>query len=230
MRGGGSFPSIKEPETIRETAVRLLTDAILSGKVRPGEKLNESKLARQFRVSRSPVREALQELVEQGLIIKIPRRGMLVVSLSQEDVQKINGLRVILEAEALRLARARLTPEANEKLAQLVDRLEHMNGAPMREQVALDIEFHRTMWKLSGNAYLEKILNSLTAPLLAHAMLQMLRSEEQKNVLLSHRPLLDFVRGDSTDSGQDVMLAHLSARWGGPGKSSSFGNAVENVS
>jgi DNA-binding GntR family transcriptional regulator len=91
--------------TLKAVLITRLRDAILGGVYKPGERLNESKLSREFNVSRIPIREALALLQEQGLVMNHPRRGMFVNSLTEEDVQKINGLRIILEAEALKLAR-----------------------------------------------------------------------------------------------------------------------------
>ena len=89
---------------MKDRTVQILADAILTGKIKPGERLNESQLARDLNVSRAPVREALQQLQEQSLIVNIPRRGMYAVSLDDDDIQKINSLRIVLEAEAIRLA------------------------------------------------------------------------------------------------------------------------------
>src|SRR5712692_1581863 len=94
-----------------------LREAIISGKFKPGDRLNESQLARQYNVSRIPVREALQQLQEQGLVMNHPRRGMFVNMLSEEDCARINSLRIILEAEALKLCRARLTAAYERHLA-----------------------------------------------------------------------------------------------------------------
>src|ERR1022692_1265403 len=97
------LPSI----TLKAHLVERLRDSIVSGIYKPGARLNESKLARQFSVSRIPVREALMQLQEQGLVMNHPRRGMFVNSLCEEDTQKINSIRIILEAEAMKLCRAR---------------------------------------------------------------------------------------------------------------------------
>src|SRR5438128_6707357 len=93
--------------TLKTYLMATLRNAIISGKFKPGDRLNESELARQYKVSRIPVREALQQLQAQGLVTNHPRRGMFVSILSDEECQKINSLRIILEAEALKLCRAR---------------------------------------------------------------------------------------------------------------------------
>ncbi len=203
-------------QTLKENILEMLTGAILSGKIRPGERLNESELARQLQVSRAPIREALQQLSEQGLVMNHPRRGMFVVSLEKEDLQKINSLRIVLEAEALRLTRSRLTPQIEKKLTQIVERMEGLNGAPALQLTRLDLEFHRTIWSQTGNEYLEKSLTSVTAPLFAYAVLIKTESEKMRMIQNSHRPLLEFVRGRRKGSAEDVMLDHLKLGWDRP--------------
>lgn len=213
---------IRGEETLRQKTLKLLTKAILSGKIKPGERLNETELAKKLLVSRAPVREALQRLHEQGLIVSVPRQGMFVVSLDEESIQKINSLRLLLEAEALRLARAYASAKEKEKLEHLTDKMEGMVSVPTNQMVRVDMEFHRMIWKLSRSEYLERILVSLTAPLFAHSMLSMLREEKRQMVLDSHRPLMEFVLGKIKEPAEKVILAHLNLRWAGPAKFSSL--------
>jgi DNA-binding GntR family transcriptional regulator len=169
------FSPVEVP-TLKHNLVELLTEAIFSGKIKPGERLNESQLARDLKVSRAPIREALQQLEEQGLVINHPRRGMFVVFLEDEDIQKINSVRLILEAEALRLCRARITPPGLAKLTQALERLERAESALPNVRARLDFDFHRAIWNLTGNEYLERVLTSLTAPLFAHSVIRILKS------------------------------------------------------
>jgi DNA-binding GntR family transcriptional regulator len=217
------FAKIRDNTTLKDKTLDLLTNAILSSKIKPGERLNESELARKLHVSRAPVREALQQLEEQGLIVNVPRRGMFVVSLEEEDLQKINSMRLVLESEALRLARKHLTAKGREKLMQITERMEKMEASSTIEATRIDMEFHRTIWSLTGNEYLRRTLTSLTAPLFAHAMLTYVREENRRRMVLdSHRPLLRFVLGESSESAEEVMLAHLSLRWTDPARFSSL--------
>ena len=220
------FQPIRDNGTLKDRTVEVLTDAILNGRIKPGERLNESQLARDLRVSRAPVREALQQLQEQSLILNIPRRGMFVVSLEEEDIQKINGLRVVLEAEALRLARIHLTPQREKKLEQLLTTIENMEPTPAKLSMRVDFDFHRTIWSFSGNQYLERILTSLTAPLFAHSVRTLLRADKLRIVLDSHRPLFDFVCKRSDESAEQIMLAHLSVRYNRPERFASIGTTV----
>jgi len=218
----GNFGRIRSDDTLRQKSVELLSNAILSSKIKPGERLNESELARKLHVSRAPIREALQQLQEQGLIVNVPRRGMFVVSLDEESIQKINSLRAVLESEALRLARLHAGSKEKEKLTRLVESMERMSHVPTNEMVRVDMEFHRMIWSFTKNEYLEKTLISLTAPLFAHSMLTLLRGEKQRMVLDSHRPLEAYVVGKSNQPAEKVVLDHLTLRWVDPARFSSF--------
>ena len=216
--------------TLKEQVVKLLRGAILSGKIKTGERLNESELARDLGLSRIPVREALQQLQQQGLVVDVPRRGKFVINLSDEDIQKINSLCLILEAEALRLCRAKISAEGLNILAALVDKMEHSREASEIEASALDIEFHRIVWRHTGNEYLAQTLEGITIPLFAHRVLWRLNREMLgwASILPNqHRMLLEFLRGKSNKSAEEVMLEHLSYRYNQPERFSSLGLASE---
>ncbi len=206
--------SIK-PAILSENISEALIEAILSGKFRPGDRLNESELSRQMQVSRAPIREALNQLEEQGLIMHQPRRGMFVVSLNEIDIQKINRLRLVLEAEALILCRETLTPQGQRKLSQQLQKMERSGVISAREAIRLDFAFHRAIWNLTGNEFLEKTLSSLTAPMFAFALIKRSPQEQMKMILDSHRPLMKFIQGDiSMEKARSLISEHITLRWG----------------
>ena len=92
-------------KTLNATVVDLLSELIFSGQIGAGERVNESELVRQLEISRSPIREALHTLEEQGIVTNKPRRGTFVIKLTQQDVQKINTTRLVLESRALCLCK-----------------------------------------------------------------------------------------------------------------------------
>lgn len=216
-----TLPPVKT-STLRENVAEVLINAVLSGKFKPGDRLNESELGRQLRVSRAPIREALHQLQEQGLVMNQPRRGMFVVSLSDEDVQKINALRLILESEALLLCRHHLNPQNERKLVQQIDRMERTGPTSALEAMRLDLAFHRTIWSQTGNEFLERTLSSLTASLFAFSLVKKPREQQMRMILDSHRPLLEFIQGKRPEKeAHAVMYEHLALRWGAPDSFSS---------
>jgi len=201
--------------TLRENVAEILINAVLSGKFQPGDRLNESELGRQLRVSRAPIREALHQLQEQGLVVNQPRRGMFVVSLSEADIQKINSLRLILEAEALLLCRRNLNTTNERKLVQQIEKMDRTGATSALEAMRMDLAFHRTIWSQTGNEFLERTLTSLTASLFAYSVVVKAREEQMRMILDSHRPLLEFVQGKRKEKdARKVMMDHLSLRWG----------------
>jgi DNA-binding GntR family transcriptional regulator len=208
------------PSTLRTHLVRTLRQQIMSGRYRPGDRLNESQIAREFNISRIPVREALSQLQEQGLVMNHERRGMFVTQLSDDEVQQINSIRLVLETEAMRLARARMTPEILAELTALVERMEHWDGE-LIDAAALDREFHAVIWRASGNPYLERILVSLTTALYAHKALEHVSLELKRWRLNHHRELLDVVAGGDHDP-QLALLTHFRMAYTEPERFSSL--------
>jgi len=208
------------PSTLKLYLLRYLREAILSGKYKPGQRLNESLIARELGISRIPVREALYQLQESGLVTSRRRLGMFVTLLSEEDTQKINSVRMVLEAEALKLARARMTPEIAAELTALVDRMEAWSGEPA-EAAAMDLEFHRIVWRASGNPYLAKTLEPLLTVLFAHHTLEHVSYELGKWRLNHHRALLNAVLTPKEDL-RGALLMHLRMAYKEPERYSSL--------
>jgi DNA-binding GntR family transcriptional regulator len=196
------------PPTLRAHVVKMLSAGILSGKYKPGDRLNESQIARELNISRIPVREALSQLQEQGLVQNRERRGMFVTNIGPEEVLQLSSLRTILETEALRLALARMTPEILAALEKLIAQMDAWNGT-LLEAAGLDLEFHRTLWKASGNPYLERALNTVMIPLFAHMALEHVTKDVSRWRMGHHRVLVDAMIGRSGDDPQEMLLTHM---------------------
>lgn len=221
------------PETapLKSHVADRIRNAILAGIFKPGDRLNETRIATQFKVSRIPVREALQQLHVQGLVMNYPRRGMFVITLGEEDVQRINSLRILLEAEAIKLCRANLTATQEKLLASIVDEMENAHMDSFFDASLLDLRFHRNIWACSGNPYLEKNLDSLLTVLFAYQALAYTASHTDTFWQLDHhRPLLEVIRGNSSLSPEAAMINHLRIRYTNPERFSSlaFSSGVQS--
>ena len=217
--------SIVTPSTLKLYLAQRLRDAILSGKYKPGERLNESMIAREFDISRIPVREALFQLQESGLVTNHKHRGVFVTVLSEEDTQRINSVRMVLETEAMKLARARMTPEVAATLSALADKMEVWSGQ-MAEAAELDLKFHRTIWEASGNPYLVKTLDSLMTVLFAHKTIESVSYELRQWRLNHHRALLDALLDPGEPDIAGALLIHLRMAYREPEKYSSLAKAA----
>jgi DNA-binding GntR family transcriptional regulator len=213
------------PSTLKSHIFQRLRDAIVSGRYRPGDRLNESKIAREFGISRIPVREALMQLQEHGLVMNHERRGMFVTRLSEEDVQRINSLRVVLEAEALKLCRLKISKKDAARLTDVMTRMDAWSERTEMDAAALDLEFHRTLWDAAGNPYLARTLDSLVTSLFAHKALEYVSADLKRWSLHHHRALLDVALGNSTLEPEAAIIIHMRTAYNEPERFSSFGVA-----
>jgi DNA-binding GntR family transcriptional regulator len=163
--------------------VRLfLRELILSGKLKAGERLVETRFARQLGIGQPTVREALARLQDEGLIVRQPNRGCTVVELSPQEVSQIFRLRIAWEALAVELAMENWTPEKARELSRALKKLQIAACAgDAQKYYRADLEFHQALWRLAANPFLEKALTQITVPLFAFVMIQ-----------LSLRKTLDF--------------------------------------
>src|SRR5579872_1933461 len=219
------------PVTLKTRVVGKLRAAILSGHYVPGDRLNEAQLAHEYNTSRIPIREALIQLQESGLIMNHEGRGMCVTKLNQEDIQRINSVRLVMETEAVWLARENMTPEIARQLEDVLDRMEAAHDL-LVEVAPLDIEFHRLIWSASGNHYLAMALDRLVAQLFAHKTLehqvfaksapQKAREEFRVWRVTHHRDLFDVLVRKSDLDPEAAVLAHIRAGFDDPDRFSSF--------
>jgi DNA-binding GntR family transcriptional regulator len=198
--------------------IEKLRDAIITRRLLPGDRLNETTLSSRYNVSRVAMRAALMQLQLQGLVMNHPRRGMFVNSLSDAEVQKINRLRIPLESEALRLCRAKLNKAISRHLGSLVSQMEKWDAKYPFEAAELDLQFHRAIWQYSGNAYLARALNSFVPIVFAHRSLDEINDKGLHWQLAHHRSLLDLIEGRSSESPEDAMVSHLKVGYEKPAK------------
>ena len=216
-------PSTLHPISQGSSLADQIRKAIFAQRFKPGDHLNETLLAGEFKASRILIREALMRLEEQGLAVSQPRRGMFVNSLGDRETRQVNSIRLVLEAEALKLCRARCSPELVGQLKGLLEQMEACGTGSPWEAAQIDLEFHRTIWRFSGNEYLEKALDSLCTVLFAHRALEAVGGDERLRWLLSHHKLLlDFIENCSKLTAEESLLAHLKIGYQDPEQYSSL--------
>jgi DNA-binding GntR family transcriptional regulator len=198
----------RRPNQLREAVYRHLKDLLLSGRFAPEERLSEPLLAQELGVSRTPVREALMRLAEEGLVELVPGKGARVRRFAPEEVEEVYGVRALLEGEAARLAALRATPW---ELKELEERLEAIDQAPREdfaEQMRRDLEFHRALVRLSGNRTLFRLYEDLLSSLaLVRSALPNLSQEETTR--REHRAILEALKARDPEGARRAVEAHV---------------------
>lgn len=151
-----------EPRTLRENVTSILRQSIISGSLPPGSELNQVQIAEQLGTSRGPVREALGQLEQEGLIENIPYKGVLVTQLTRRYVQEIYSVRAALEKLALDRAIDQMTDEEITGLDSIV---EQMRAAARRgsleDLVSIDLAFHEYIMERADHLLAWKLWKQL---------------------------------------------------------------------
>jgi DNA-binding GntR family transcriptional regulator len=194
-------------------AERLRAD-IQSGVYAPGDRLIERRLADRFGVSHIPLREALARLVEEGLVVRPPRRGARVASLSPRMLEEVSSLRVVLEQFAVRRLQGQITPAAREELQGIVD---WMIRAAAHHDLALvhklDQEFHEYLWRLTDHALLMEVAGQLRSRVshFYRAAAAPLGPDGLRRHAESHQELLDVIASGDRRAAEKAMERHIQA-------------------
>lgn len=198
------------PDASLQTKVaEALARAIVSGRLRNGQRLNEVQLARQFQVSRAPVREALRQLAAEGLVEIVPRRGAFVARLERQDLWEIYTLRQALESLAVEILVSR---RGGVDLSPLRAILDAMDAAVQRRQLArlveLDMTFHEELCRLSGHGRLHDAWRRMGVQLRSFfAAVRPLYEDWQ--MVSRHRELLEAVEAGELERALAVLREHI---------------------
>src|SRR2546422_7574817 len=168
-----------QPISKKDQVVLAIKEAILSGAIKPGDQIVESRIAQQLGSGIPLVREALIELEHQGFVQKTPYKGTIVTKLGPKEIREIFRLRVELEALALEWAKDNVTPTDIKGLQKLIARMEQSaKDLDLDQFYQSDLEFHRKLWDLAGNLYLSDMLERVVAPLFAFFVMKTRREKE----------------------------------------------------
>ena len=144
---------------LRDVVFRTLRQAILTGEMKPGERLLEIHLANKLGVSRTPIREAIRMLELEGLVIMVPRRGAQVAQITEKSMSDVLEVRCALDELAVELACERITEAEKEELLKACEAFEK---AALTKQVHViakaDVEFHDIIFKAAGNPRLTQMI------------------------------------------------------------------------
>ena len=192
--------------------------AVLSNRLPPGAALSVPELARQLDVSRSPVREAVQRLIHDGLATHVPHRGAEVSRVDIDDLRELYVVREVLEGAAARLATDNLDAAGLEDLREIVDNHEGVldgvdsereTGSVIATHIDLDMRFHRRLRELAGNEHLSGVLEPLAGR--CHFALHSLwRSDDAPRLALDeHKAILAAVEAGDPQQAEVAARTHI---------------------
>ncbi len=211
--GRVSEPAVLTPirqETTPTLIARQLREAIATGQLAPGQQMLEASLAHSLGVSRGPLREAMQRLMQEGLLISHRNRGLFVIDFDESTIRDTYLARGAVERAAIEhLIESRRNAEAVE-LIEIVDAMERYRGDPSSNEVSqLDMSFHEKLVDLSGSAQLKRMHRTLlTQVRMCLTNMQRTYSSIDERVI-EHREMAEAIVAGDADRGVQLLMEHM---------------------
>lgn len=193
---------------LRDVVFNTLRKAILTGELKPGERLLEIQLANQLGVSRTPIREAIRKLELEGLVIMMPRRGAEVAQITEKDLRDVLEVRRALDALCAELACDRITEEEKQKLKDACDEFEKATATGDATTIAAaDVALHDIIVEVTGNRRLIQLINNLSEQMYRYRFEYIKDENQHNNLVEEHRMIYEsIVSGDKEGAAKAAKL------------------------
>ena len=204
------MPEIKRPKLLTETVLEHLREQIVSGEFELGAVLSERQLAEELNVSKTPVRESLAQLKNEGLVTIVPQRGAYVFTLSAREVIEICEFRLAIESAALNLAIKRARKLLVADIAGVVERMgqARANG-DAKEYLRLDSEFHAAFFRHCGNHCFKDSYDRYAGKIAALRTHLSVKPMHTKLSFEEHQAMRDVLASGADDEIGAILEAHI---------------------
>ncbi len=200
--------------TLVDTVADHLRDAILAGHFAPGERLFEAALAREFGISRGPIREALALLEGDGLVVNEPRKGKFVRALDARTIDELYSLRRVLEPYAAELIIESLTDDARASLDRALDTIRTASQRGDRNELARsDLAFHKTLFELSDHRPLLKVWQDVVSGSLQMLVSYTTPTHPVGDSVKNHQIIIDSIVDKDIDKTHAILVRHIEDGW-----------------
>lgn len=195
---------------LRDVVFNTLRDAILMGKLVPGERLMENQLAEKLGVSRTPIREALRMLELENLVELVPRKGAQVLDMTEKDIIDVLEIREVLESLGTSLACKKMNPEQLLKLKEVERQFEQACADKDVEAVVdMDEEFHNIIFSSTENVKLIQLFNNLRIQLYRYRMAHVKLTSSITTIITHHRSIISAIENRRPEDGAKAAQDHI---------------------
>jgi DNA-binding GntR family transcriptional regulator len=200
----------QKKETLKDWVTKELRKAIIGGRLKPGERLNESRIAKEMNLSKTPLREAINELISIGILVNEPFKGTMVKGLTKREAQELYSLRAVLESFALDLAFKRIGVHELQDLEGIVLEMEEVaKQQDLDRIIELDLKFHHYLVELSGHQTLLDIWEKIYGRITLYVTQKSQFFNDLKEDAQLHRLLLEIIAKRDIESIKKVLGDHM---------------------
>ena len=201
-----------EKMLLRQKAYEKIKEAIVTLQFEMGKSLNDKELSAEFQLGRTPIREALQQLSNEGLVVIVPRKGVYVSTVSLEDFHRLIDTRLMIETHCARKAAILMKEETFDHLDRIMGSLEPMILArDIGALLSVDRQIHMAIVESLDNVYIEQIANQLynRVARLWFLSFKSLDEPELRARLMSHQPIIDALKNRDPDGAEKTVKCHI---------------------
>ncbi|MEV5755054.1 GntR family transcriptional regulator [Actinoallomurus sp. NPDC052308] len=215
-----NLPSLGARQNVRDQIAQALRASLVAGEMRPGVIYSAPALAERFGVSPTPVREAMLDLVKEGLVTVVRNKGFRVTELSDRDLDDITEVRALIEVPTV--GRVAASPGGVERLRPMAQAI--VDAAERRDILAYieaDQTFHLELLALAGNAQLVEVVRELRHRSRLYGVPKLAERGELLPSAREHLTLLDVIARGDVEGAEKLMrhhLRHVRGIWAGSAK------------
>jgi DNA-binding GntR family transcriptional regulator len=202
----GGAPLVRNAGVV---ATEVIREAIIDGRLAPGERLKEEELARELGLSRTPIREALAVLQAEGLVDTAPNRGATVRAHDAEDLDDLYRLRALLEGYAAGRAATRMPPESVAELFASCERFEGLADGDVAPLVKENMHFHSTIVEAAASQRIANLVRKVIELPLVYRSYIWYSPEQRRISAHFHRQIAVAIEARDADRAESLMKEHV---------------------
>lgn len=195
---------------LRDVVFNTLRQAILTGDLKPGERLMEIHLADKLGVSRTPIREAIRKLELEGLVTMIPRRGAEVAQITEKSMMDVLEVRRAMDALCVELACERITEEELEALREACEAFgEAVKSKDIKVIAKADVALHDIIVQATGNRRLVQLINNLSEQMYRYRFEYLKDCSRHENLIEEHRVIYESIVKRDKEAASNAAKLHI---------------------
>ncbi len=195
---------------LRDVVFNTLRQAILTGELKPGERLMEIHLANRLGVSRTPIREAIRKLELEGLVTMIPRRGAEVAQITEKSMNDVLEVRRALDVLCVELACERISEEELDSLKKACENFERATRTKDAKQIAqADVALHDIIVKATGNQRLIQLVNNLSEQMYRYRFEYIKDFSQHDRLVEEHRIIYESIVRKDKETASRAAKTHI---------------------
>ncbi|MFV9511615.1 GntR family transcriptional regulator [Tepidibacillus sp. LV47] len=202
-----AFSKIKQPKSFTQIAYMEIKNAIINHSITPGQTLYERDLSEKLGISRTPVREAIQQLEIEGWVKSIPRKGIYVNDISIKDVEEVFQLRKANEVLVMELVISRITDEEINILEEMFTSQSKITD--VKSFILFDTNFHVYLAELSGNQRLVQLMKSLSDQIHWFGIQALHQSGRTNEALKEHAQIIETIKNKDLERARIAIHEHI---------------------